>query len=232
MPAKCVRQSCGKNAILKRPKTGDALCKECFYFCFEVQSGVDELVSGWRKKNLGPLTHYSSLFHDEFLHSGRTDISPLYAYRIRTAANAQQNKPTWHSPDFRRGVKKKPRMDGQVDRQNLHSDLCSVFFPQSNHIRRKSTIRSWPAICFNAGIESPSALPAERTRPSWRMSWRLSTRVTITASNSSCSPSTKEFKATETTPWRLSRGINSSTTCRSKSCLTKVKGRGCWLQAC
>ena len=113
-----------------------------------------------------------------------------------------------------------------------HSDLCSVFFPQSNHIRRKSTIRSWPAICFNAGIESPSALPAERTRPSWRMSWRLSTRVTITASNSSCSPSTKEFKATETTPWRLSRGINSSTTCRSKSCLTKVKGRGCWLQAC
>ncbi|ESO88906.1 hypothetical protein LOTGIDRAFT_106858 [Lottia gigantea] len=27
--------SCDKNAILKRPKTGDALCKECFYFAFE-----------------------------------------------------------------------------------------------------------------------------------------------------------------------------------------------------
>ncbi|KAJ8977533.1 hypothetical protein NQ317_010053 [Molorchus minor] len=26
---------CGKNAILKRPKTGDALCKECFFEAFE-----------------------------------------------------------------------------------------------------------------------------------------------------------------------------------------------------
>ncbi|XP_005097680.1 cytoplasmic tRNA 2-thiolation protein 1 [Aplysia californica] len=34
MPRKC--GSCGvKNAILKRPKTGDALCKECFYWAFE-----------------------------------------------------------------------------------------------------------------------------------------------------------------------------------------------------
>lgn len=27
--------NCGKNAILKRPKTGDALCKECFFEAFE-----------------------------------------------------------------------------------------------------------------------------------------------------------------------------------------------------
>jgi len=34
MPKKC--SSCGvKNAILKRPKTGDALCKECFFWAFE-----------------------------------------------------------------------------------------------------------------------------------------------------------------------------------------------------
>jgi len=34
MPRKC--NSCGeKNAILKRPKTGDALCKDCFYWAFE-----------------------------------------------------------------------------------------------------------------------------------------------------------------------------------------------------
>ncbi|XP_027227722.2 cytoplasmic tRNA 2-thiolation protein 1 isoform X1 [Penaeus vannamei] len=26
---------CGKNAVLKRPKTGDALCKECFFWAFE-----------------------------------------------------------------------------------------------------------------------------------------------------------------------------------------------------
>ncbi|KOC59612.1 Cytoplasmic tRNA 2-thiolation protein 1 [Habropoda laboriosa] len=34
MPIPCSRK-CGKNAILKRPKTGHALCKECFFFAFE-----------------------------------------------------------------------------------------------------------------------------------------------------------------------------------------------------
>ncbi|PSN44665.1 Cytoplasmic tRNA 2-thiolation protein 1 [Blattella germanica] len=29
--------NCGKNAILKRPKTGDALCKECFFWAFETE---------------------------------------------------------------------------------------------------------------------------------------------------------------------------------------------------
>ncbi|RNA15952.1 cytoplasmic tRNA 2-thiolation 1 [Brachionus plicatilis] len=34
MPINCIR--CEKNkAILKRPKTGDAMCKECFFFVFE-----------------------------------------------------------------------------------------------------------------------------------------------------------------------------------------------------
>ncbi|KAJ8027220.1 Cytoplasmic tRNA 2-thiolation protein 1 [Holothuria leucospilota] len=33
MPVSC--RMCGKSAILKRPKTGDALCKECFFFAFE-----------------------------------------------------------------------------------------------------------------------------------------------------------------------------------------------------
>ncbi|GFO49107.1 cytoplasmic tRNA 2-thiolation protein 1-like [Plakobranchus ocellatus] len=33
MPRKC--GNCDKNAVLKRPKTGDALCKECFYWAFE-----------------------------------------------------------------------------------------------------------------------------------------------------------------------------------------------------
>ncbi|XP_017755356.1 PREDICTED: cytoplasmic tRNA 2-thiolation protein 1-like [Eufriesea mexicana] len=34
MPISCSRK-CGQNAILKRPKTGHALCKECFFFAFE-----------------------------------------------------------------------------------------------------------------------------------------------------------------------------------------------------
>lgn len=34
MPIKCNTQ-CGRNAVLKRPKTGDALCKECFFWAFE-----------------------------------------------------------------------------------------------------------------------------------------------------------------------------------------------------
>ncbi|CAK9809533.1 Cytoplasmic tRNA 2-thiolation protein 1 [Anthophora plagiata] len=34
MPISCSRK-CGKDAILKRPKTGHALCKECFFFAFE-----------------------------------------------------------------------------------------------------------------------------------------------------------------------------------------------------
>ncbi|KAJ2952515.1 hypothetical protein O0L34_g6832 [Tuta absoluta] len=36
MPVPC-RTGCGKNAVLKRPKTGDALCKECFYWAFETE---------------------------------------------------------------------------------------------------------------------------------------------------------------------------------------------------
>ncbi|XP_017886084.1 cytoplasmic tRNA 2-thiolation protein 1 [Ceratina calcarata] len=34
MPTPCSTK-CGKDAILKRPKTADALCKECFFFAFE-----------------------------------------------------------------------------------------------------------------------------------------------------------------------------------------------------
>ncbi|XP_026478630.1 cytoplasmic tRNA 2-thiolation protein 1 [Ctenocephalides felis] len=29
--------NCSRNAVLKRPKTGDALCKECFYWAFETE---------------------------------------------------------------------------------------------------------------------------------------------------------------------------------------------------
>ncbi|XP_060800429.1 cytoplasmic tRNA 2-thiolation protein 1 [Amyelois transitella] len=36
MPVLC-RTGCGNNAVLKRPKTGDALCKECFYWAFETE---------------------------------------------------------------------------------------------------------------------------------------------------------------------------------------------------
>ncbi|XP_013182391.1 PREDICTED: cytoplasmic tRNA 2-thiolation protein 1 [Papilio xuthus] len=36
MPIPC-RTGCGKNAMLKRPKTGDALCKECFFWAFETE---------------------------------------------------------------------------------------------------------------------------------------------------------------------------------------------------
>ncbi|CAB3252006.1 unnamed protein product [Arctia plantaginis] len=36
MPIPC-RRCCVKNAVLKRPKTGDALCKECFFWAFETE---------------------------------------------------------------------------------------------------------------------------------------------------------------------------------------------------
>ncbi|CAK1552625.1 unnamed protein product [Leptosia nina] len=36
MPIPC-KTGCGKNAMLKRPKTGDALCKECFFWAFETE---------------------------------------------------------------------------------------------------------------------------------------------------------------------------------------------------
>ena len=36
MPQLC-SSKCGKKAILKRPKTGDALCKECFFWAFETE---------------------------------------------------------------------------------------------------------------------------------------------------------------------------------------------------
>ncbi|XP_053625539.1 cytoplasmic tRNA 2-thiolation protein 1 isoform X1 [Plodia interpunctella] len=36
MPVLC-GTGCGKNAVLKRPKTGDALCKDCFYWAFETE---------------------------------------------------------------------------------------------------------------------------------------------------------------------------------------------------
>ncbi|CAG5011605.1 unnamed protein product [Parnassius apollo] len=36
MPVPC-KTGCGKNAMLKRPKTGDALCKDCFFWAFETE---------------------------------------------------------------------------------------------------------------------------------------------------------------------------------------------------
>nr|XP_018906520.1 PREDICTED: cytoplasmic tRNA 2-thiolation protein 1 [Bemisia tabaci] len=36
MPVLC-SANCGSNAVLKRPKTGDALCKECFFWAFETE---------------------------------------------------------------------------------------------------------------------------------------------------------------------------------------------------
>lgn len=36
MPVPC-SANCGKNATLKRPKTGDTLCKECFFWAFEME---------------------------------------------------------------------------------------------------------------------------------------------------------------------------------------------------
>ncbi|XP_041977518.1 cytoplasmic tRNA 2-thiolation protein 1 [Aricia agestis] len=36
MPLQC-KTGCGKNAMLKRPKTGDALCKDCFFAAFETE---------------------------------------------------------------------------------------------------------------------------------------------------------------------------------------------------
>nr|ACO11741.1 ATP-binding domain-containing protein 3 [Caligus rogercresseyi] len=37
MPRPCSSKECDSKAILKRPKTGDALCKECFYTAFETE---------------------------------------------------------------------------------------------------------------------------------------------------------------------------------------------------
>lgn len=37
MPPTQCSSRCGKKAVLKRPKTGDALCKECFYWAFETE---------------------------------------------------------------------------------------------------------------------------------------------------------------------------------------------------
>ena len=36
MPVQCSAK-CGKKAILKRPKTGDSLCKDCFFLAFETE---------------------------------------------------------------------------------------------------------------------------------------------------------------------------------------------------
>ncbi|XP_055628560.1 cytoplasmic tRNA 2-thiolation protein 1 [Toxorhynchites rutilus septentrionalis] len=36
MPVLCTAD-CGRNAFLKRPKTGDTLCKECFFLAFEME---------------------------------------------------------------------------------------------------------------------------------------------------------------------------------------------------
>jgi cytoplasmic tRNA 2-thiolation protein 1 len=36
MPVLC-KTGCGQKAILKRPKTGDALCRACFFWAFETE---------------------------------------------------------------------------------------------------------------------------------------------------------------------------------------------------
>ena len=37
MPPLLCSSNCGQRAVLKRPKTGDALCKNCFYWAFETE---------------------------------------------------------------------------------------------------------------------------------------------------------------------------------------------------
>ena len=37
MPPLLCSAKCGQRAVLKRPKTGDALCKDCFYWAFETE---------------------------------------------------------------------------------------------------------------------------------------------------------------------------------------------------
>ena len=37
MPPLLCSAKCGKRAVLKRPKTGDALCKDCFFWAFETE---------------------------------------------------------------------------------------------------------------------------------------------------------------------------------------------------
>ena len=37
MPPLLCSAKCGKKAVLKRPKTGDALCKDCFFWAFETE---------------------------------------------------------------------------------------------------------------------------------------------------------------------------------------------------
>lgn len=44
MPIPCTTK-CGKDAVLKRPKTGDTLCKECFFLAFETEIH-DTIVNG------------------------------------------------------------------------------------------------------------------------------------------------------------------------------------------
>ncbi|XP_029158063.1 cytoplasmic tRNA 2-thiolation protein 1 [Nylanderia fulva] len=44
MPISCSTK-CGKDAILKRPKTGDTLCKDCFFLAFETEIH-DTIVNG------------------------------------------------------------------------------------------------------------------------------------------------------------------------------------------
>ena len=37
MPPLLCSSKCGQRAVLKRPKTGDALCKDCFFWAFETE---------------------------------------------------------------------------------------------------------------------------------------------------------------------------------------------------
>ena len=52
MPVEC-SAGCGRRPILKRPKTGQALCKECFYWTFETEIHYTIVRAGlFRKGNL------------------------------------------------------------------------------------------------------------------------------------------------------------------------------------
>ncbi|KYN02309.1 PREDICTED: cytoplasmic tRNA 2-thiolation protein 1 [Cyphomyrmex costatus] len=44
-PSPLCSTKCGRNAILKRPKTGDTLCKECFFLAFETEIH-DTIING------------------------------------------------------------------------------------------------------------------------------------------------------------------------------------------
>ncbi|KAJ4445592.1 hypothetical protein ANN_12273 [Periplaneta americana] len=88
---------CGKNAVLKRPKTGDALCKECFFWAFETE--IHNTIIGASLFKRGTRVALLNKRHDYGLNLVLLSVDEgITGYRDDSLETVKQNRDDYEMP--------------------------------------------------------------------------------------------------------------------------------------